>query len=52
MFDPVRICSILNEERVDYVVVGGFAAARPLHGTADGANRLLYVSHIHNIPKR
>lgn len=26
MFDPVRICSILNEERVDYVVVGGFAA--------------------------
>lgn len=26
MFDPVRICSILNEEGVDYVVVGGFAA--------------------------
>ncbi|CAN5360223.1 hypothetical protein BH23ACT3_BH23ACT3_10720 [soil metagenome] len=26
MFDPVRICEILNEERVDYVVVGGFAA--------------------------
>ncbi len=26
MFDPVRICAILNEERVDYVVVGGFAA--------------------------
>ena len=26
MFDPVRICQILNEECVDYVVVGGFAA--------------------------
>jgi hypothetical protein len=26
MFDPVQICSILNEEGVDYVVVGGFAA--------------------------
>lgn len=26
MFDPVRICWILNEEGVDYVVVGGFAA--------------------------
>jgi hypothetical protein len=26
MFDPVRICAILNEEGVDYVVVGGFAA--------------------------
>lgn len=26
MFDPVRICKILNEEGVDYVVVGGFAA--------------------------
>lgn len=26
MFDPVRICEILNEENVDYVVVGGFAA--------------------------
>jgi hypothetical protein len=26
MFDPVRICTILNEERVEYVVVGGFAA--------------------------
>lgn len=25
-FDPVEICRILNEERVDYVVVGGFAA--------------------------
>ena len=26
MFDPVRICTILNEEGVDYVVVDGFAA--------------------------
>ena len=26
MFDPVHICEILNEEGVDYVVVGGFAA--------------------------
>lgn len=25
-FDPVRICQILNEEGVEYVVVGGFAA--------------------------
>jgi hypothetical protein len=25
-FDPVQICAILNEELVDYVVVGGFAA--------------------------
>lgn len=26
IFDPVAICRILNEERVDYVVVGGFAS--------------------------
>ncbi len=26
MFDPVRICSILLEEEVDFVVLGGFAA--------------------------
>ena len=26
MFDPVRICRILNEESVEYVIVGGFAA--------------------------
>ena len=26
MFNPIRICEILNEENVDYVVVGGFAA--------------------------
>jgi hypothetical protein len=32
MFDPVRICTILNEERVDYVVVGGFAAV--VHGSS------------------
>lgn len=25
-FDPVSICRILNEEHVDYVVVGGFAS--------------------------
>jgi hypothetical protein len=25
-FDPISICRILNEERVDYVVVGGFAS--------------------------
>ena len=31
IFDPVRICSILNEESVDYVVVGGFAAV--VHGS-------------------
>ena len=32
MFDPVRICTILNEEAVDYVVVGGFAAV--VHGSS------------------
>lgn len=26
MFDPVRICSILLEEQVEFVVLGGFAA--------------------------
>ena len=25
-FDPVAMCRILNEEHVDYVVVGGFAS--------------------------
>ena len=25
-FDPIAICRILNDERVDYVVVGGFAS--------------------------
>jgi hypothetical protein len=32
MFDPVRICEILNDERVDYVVVGGFASV--IHGSS------------------
>ena len=32
MFDPVRICEILNEEGVDYVVVGGFASV--VHGSS------------------
>ncbi len=32
MFDPVRICEILNDEQVDYVVVGGFAAV--IHGSS------------------
>ncbi len=31
-FDPVQICQILNEERVEYVVIGGFAAV--IHGSA------------------
>jgi hypothetical protein len=31
MFDPVGICAILNEEGVDYVIVGGFAAV--VHGS-------------------
>ena len=25
-FDPIAICRILNEEKVDYVVIGGFAS--------------------------
>jgi hypothetical protein len=32
MFDPVRVCAILNEEGVDYVVVGGFASV--VHGSS------------------
>jgi len=32
MFDPVGICRILNEERVDYVVLGGFATV--VHGSS------------------
>jgi hypothetical protein len=32
MFDPVRICEILNEEGVAYVLVGGFAAV--VHGSS------------------
>ncbi|MCU1360564.1 MAG: hypothetical protein JWN99_1853, partial [Ilumatobacteraceae bacterium] len=31
-FDPVGICAILNEEAVDYVIVGGFAAV--VHGSS------------------
>jgi len=31
MFDPVRICRILNEEGVDYIVVGGMATV--MHGS-------------------
>jgi hypothetical protein len=31
MFDPVRICEILNEECVDYVVVGGFDGSSGVH---------------------
>ena len=30
-FDPLRICRILNEEGVDYVVIGGLAAV--VHGS-------------------
>ena len=32
MFDPVRICEILNSEHVDYVIVGGFASVA--HGSS------------------
>ena len=32
MFDPVRICEILNEEGVEYIVIGGFAAV--IHGSS------------------
>jgi hypothetical protein len=32
MFDPVRICRILNEEGVAYVIVGGFASV--VHGSS------------------
>ena len=32
MFDPVRICQILNEEGVAYVIVGGFASV--VHGSS------------------
>ena len=32
MFDPVRICALLNEEGVEYVVIGGFAAV--IHGSS------------------
>jgi hypothetical protein len=32
MFDPVRICEILNEEGVAFVIVGGFASV--VHGSS------------------
>jgi len=32
MFDPVRICEILNEEGVRYVIVGGIATV--MHGSS------------------
>lgn len=31
MFEPLRICQILNEEEVEYVILGGFAAI--VHGS-------------------
>ena len=31
-FDPVRICAVLDEEGVDFVIVGGFAAV--IHGSS------------------
>lgn len=31
MFEPIQICKILNEEKVEYVVLGGFAAI--IHGS-------------------
>lgn len=31
IFDPRRVCAVLNEEGVQYVIVGGFAAV--LHGS-------------------
>jgi hypothetical protein len=32
MFDPIRICEVLNHEGVDYVIVGGFASVA--HGSS------------------
>jgi hypothetical protein len=32
MFDPIRICEVLNDEGVDYVIVGGFASVA--HGSS------------------
>ena len=32
MFDPVRICEVLNEERVRYIIVGGIATV--MHGSS------------------
>ncbi|MBA3605162.1 MAG: hypothetical protein M3487_03225 [Actinomycetota bacterium] len=44
MFDPVRICELLNEEHAAYVVVGGFAAV--VHGSS------LPTSDIDVVPSR
>lgn len=44
MFDPIQICTILNEEAVDYVIVGGFAAV--VHGSS------LPTRDIHVVPSR
>jgi hypothetical protein len=32
MFDPVRVCEILNDEGVEFVIVGGFASV--VHGSS------------------
>ena len=32
MFDPVGICAVLNDEGVEYIVIGGFAAV--VHGSS------------------
>lgn len=32
MFDPVRICEILNEEGVEYILIGGLASV--VHGSS------------------
>jgi hypothetical protein len=32
MFDPIRMCEVLNDEGVDYVIVGGFASVA--HGSS------------------
>lgn len=44
MYDPVRICEILNEEGVRYIVVGGFAAV--IHGSS------LTIKDIDLVPDR
>lgn len=31
-FDPFEMCRILNEEKVEYVVLGGFAAILRIFG--------------------
>ena len=39
MFDPVRICTILNEEGVDYVVVWGVRSGDSRIVTSDSRYR-------------